>query len=131
MTIKIEHGKYYKTRSGKVVGPARFNEYEDETYPWVIPHPSIKDGTLYFYGYTDDGKSCIGEVDDDIVFEWTPEHEDVGSVYDKVDKIMHGMSDTGKRRAAFYLLGRFSLDLTERDVVALQEIKQECDEGES
>jgi hypothetical protein len=131
MTVKIEYGKYYKTRSGKVVGPAQPNKHECEAFPWDIPHYDVKYGTPYFYDYTDDGKSFIDVVIDDIVSEWTPKYEGVGSVYDKVDEIMHGVSDTGKRRAAFYLLGRFSLDLTEGDVVALQEIKQECDEGES
>jgi hypothetical protein len=128
MTIKIQHGKYYKTRSGKIVGPAQPSKYECVAFPWDIPLYIY--GQPHFYAYTDDGKSCIDEVEDDIIFEWTPEYENVDSVYDKVDKIMHGMSDTGKRRAAFYLLGRFSLDLTERDVVALQKIKQDCDEGE-
>lgn len=51
-----------------------------------------------------------------------------GCVYDRVDKIMYSMSDTAQLRAAFYLLGRFSLDLEERDVVALQKIKEECEE---
>lgn len=52
-------------------------------------------------------------------------------IYDQADQIMHSMSATAKRKTAFYLLGRFSLDLTERDIAHLQRIKEENAEGES
>lgn len=65
--MKIEAGKYYKTRDGRKVGPAKDNSDGDPiaTYPFDVPH----DGN--FYGYTADGKSCIECREDDIVAEWT------------------------------------------------------------
>lgn len=57
--MKIEEGKYYKTRSGKKVGPAEATSCRE--FPWNIPH---KDG---FYAYTAGGESCLGWRDDDVV----------------------------------------------------------------
>lgn len=60
--MRIEEGKYYKTRSGKKVGPAEATSCSE--YPWDIPHESG------FYAYTAEGESCLGWRDDDVVEEW-------------------------------------------------------------
>jgi hypothetical protein len=64
--MKIEVGKYYKTRSGKKVGPAE-KIVHHASYPWDIPHGGG------FYAYTAEGKSCLEYVQDDIVGEWVEE----------------------------------------------------------
>lgn len=65
--MKIEVGKYYKTRSGKKVGPAKGLE-PYASFPWSIPH--FEGG---FYAYTEEGKSCLDRTEDDIVGEWVEE----------------------------------------------------------
>lgn len=65
--LKIEEGKYYKTRGGRKFGPAK-KSYGGE-YVWNIP------SELGFYAYTADGKSCLGKYSDDIVEEWPVEEK--------------------------------------------------------
>jgi hypothetical protein len=59
--LKIEEGKYYKTRDGRKVGPIR--KRSDVDYPWIIDGVST---------YKDDGSDCRYE---DCVYhliaEWT------------------------------------------------------------
>jgi len=59
MTLQIEEGKYYRTRKGKKVGPAK--PHDTLGYPWVLGK----------YTYTDDGQRFIGEDHPtDLVAEW-------------------------------------------------------------
>lgn len=66
--LKIEEGKYYKTRGGRKFGPAETINGSDD-YIWNIP------SEFGFYAYTADGKSCLGCKHDDIVEEWTVEEK--------------------------------------------------------
>lgn len=63
--MKIEVGKYYRTRDGQKVGPIR-----------VSPYGGVEVKKLDAYGsrcfYSDDGFSDLGG-DDDIISEWTEE----------------------------------------------------------
>lgn len=65
--LKIEEGKYYKTRGGRKFGPAE--TLNEGKYIWNIP------SELGFYAYTADGKSCLGKYSDDIVEEWPVEEK--------------------------------------------------------
>lgn len=61
--MKLEAGKYYKTRDGRKVGPA---EYEGGApSPWNVPSEY---GSLYF---SCDGRICTYHRDGDIIAEWT------------------------------------------------------------
>lgn len=64
MTIKIEEGKFYKTRSGMKVGPAKRETSDAPEDEFNVPWPV---GPYY---YSAEGKSCIGCEEDDIVAEW-------------------------------------------------------------
>ena len=66
--MKIEAGKYYKTQKGDKVGPAKVNEL---VYPWNIPHGP----DLYFYAYTSEGYSCLGNFEHSIKEEWKEPEE--------------------------------------------------------
>lgn len=71
--MKIEAGKYYKTRDGRKVGPIQYGQepYEDgTTAPWPY-----KSGAFW---YKENGYSCPGIADhhqdqDDLVSEWHEE----------------------------------------------------------
>lgn len=63
-TIEIEEGKFYKTRSGMKVGPAKHEPSGAPETEFSIPWP---EGPYY---YSAEGKSCIGREEDDIVSEW-------------------------------------------------------------
>jgi hypothetical protein len=71
--MEIEAGKYYRTRVGQKVGPARKNRNGNCTYPWSVPHNGG------FHAYTSKGKSCLLGGDDDIVAEWVDEKDDAAS----------------------------------------------------
>jgi hypothetical protein len=64
--LKIEEGKYYRTRDGRKVGPAVPNHIAPISYPWNIPY----DGA--YHAYRVDGTSCIDDKDD-VVAEWQDE----------------------------------------------------------
>jgi len=64
--VKLEVGKYYKTREGKKVGPAEHNDCIP--YPFNVPHGGR------FMGYASDGKLCLDDIkyrDHDIIAEWS------------------------------------------------------------
>jgi len=63
-TIEIEEGKFYKTRSGMKVGPAKHDPCGAAETEFHIPWP---EGPYY---YSAEGKSCINREEDDIVAEW-------------------------------------------------------------
>lgn len=62
MSIKLEVGKYYCTRDGRKVGPARKDD-NDRRLPWCIPSGSGE------HWYDNDGVSCI-LMSADIIAEW-------------------------------------------------------------
>lgn len=64
--IKIEEGKYYRTRDGRKVGPAVPNHIAPISYPWNIPYRGA------YHAYRVDGTSCIDDKDD-VVAEWQDE----------------------------------------------------------
>lgn len=63
--MKIEEGKYYRTRNGRKVGPAE-HLGTSTSFPWNVPGN-------HFYAYTEDGKSCLGVSNDDLIAEWVDE----------------------------------------------------------
>jgi hypothetical protein len=79
--MRILTGKYYRTRDGQKMGPARRNPdtQEGDEYKWIVPNPDGDD----FY-YTDDGKYwTVGECDYDIIEEWTDQ-----TIFDNVISAM-------------------------------------------
>lgn len=61
--MKIEAGKYYRTRGGERVGPAKkdmAHVYADQGFVWRVGE----------YTYTDEGECGWEPDDDDIVAEW-------------------------------------------------------------
>ena len=69
-TLKIEAGKFYKTRDGRKVGPIIANWCDNEHWPFRWPEQ-----TMY---YKPNGFSCPGSAhlhrdDDDIIAEWIDE----------------------------------------------------------
>ena len=98
--MQIELGKFYKTRDGRKVGPAKHIENRGN-YPWNVPD------NAGFYGYSNDGVSCIDCDDDDLIAEWTdtPQVGDTGTLEqlgvkagDVVDLVSSGsgLVDNGK-----------------------------------
>lgn len=64
MTLKLEVGKYYKTRDGRKASIIRKNETPDN---YLVDH--IEQGyQLYHYP---SGKSNLGDRRDDLIAEWT------------------------------------------------------------
>ncbi len=68
--LKIEAGKYYRTRDGRKVGPIVVAQGNGKPWPW-------KDATRPFY-YRETGYSCPGAADlhndaDDLIAEWVDE----------------------------------------------------------
>lgn len=71
MSIQLEEGKYYRTRTGDRRGPARYDPY-DEDYPW-----DLDDGKCRCIGYTRSGAWLKGTtgLPQDLVAEWPDEPE--------------------------------------------------------
>lgn len=57
--MKIEEGRYYKTRDGRKVGPMEYEDSGDDQ-PWT-------DGMRY---YCEDGKWSNSETEKDLISEW-------------------------------------------------------------
>jgi len=58
--MQIEPNTFYRTKAGAIVGPAVL-ENSSSGSPWLVPH---------FFGpyyYSDDGRSCVGCEEDDLV----------------------------------------------------------------
>ena len=67
--MKIEAGKYYRTRDGKKVGPMERDTYAGTEWPWTADNYIDRcrdDGTCSTYDQPDERPS-------DIVAEWTDE----------------------------------------------------------
>ena len=78
MNLKIEEGKYYKTHSGRKVGPAIKSGSSKET-EWSVPW----DGFDYYYD--EQGFSWIEKPEDKIISEWKEEPKvklEVGKKYE-------------------------------------------------
>lgn len=60
--MKIEDGKYYKTRDGRKVGPLQATPYYPD-YPWTVD-----DGALM---YNSEGRRITEYAGDDLIAEWT------------------------------------------------------------
>lgn len=65
--MKIEAGKYYKTRDGRKVGPMRELDRETTDWPWTDKLEDMPEQR-----YTDDGKEIGTGSDCDLVSEWLP-----------------------------------------------------------
>lgn len=71
-TLKIEEGKFYKTRDGRKVGPIVVAQGRGNPWPWKSRYG------LNIYFFKEDGFSCPGSAHlhrdaDDIVAEWIDE----------------------------------------------------------
>ena len=71
--MKIEAGKYYRTRDGRKVGPIVKDCVDGED--WMV---SREDGRLW----TNGGRSFSGNEENDLIAEWTdePTHQDIGKL---------------------------------------------------
>jgi hypothetical protein len=68
MTIKLEAGKYYRTRDGRKVGPViRYDK--GYCWPWSVPQ--------FYFTYADDGKHFVDrrESGADLIAEWVDDPE--------------------------------------------------------
>jgi len=61
--MQIEAGKYYRRRDGKKRGPAWTDG--NQPHPWCVPFDESE------HWYRDDGASCLGNADADLIAEWT------------------------------------------------------------
>jgi len=61
--MQIEAGKYYRRRDGQKCGPAWTDG--NQPYPWCVPFDESE------HWYRDDGASCLGNADADLIAEWT------------------------------------------------------------
>lgn len=66
--LKIEAGKYYKTRDGRKVGPMRELDRNKTDWPWTDKLEDMPDQR-----YTDDGKEIGTGSDFDLIAEWQDE----------------------------------------------------------
>lgn len=65
--MKIEVGKYYRTRDGRKVGPIENSKYGGKKYPFVWNWPNGQGSRIY----TADGTNYSNR-DDDLISEWLP-----------------------------------------------------------
>jgi hypothetical protein len=75
--MKIEEGKYYRTRDDRKVGPAV--RISGDKFQWNIP----LEGN--FLAYDDDGYICTGRVPWDIIAEWVDDISDILNSIDVTD----------------------------------------------
>ncbi len=68
--LKIEAGKYYKTRDGRKVGPMRELDRNDTDWPWTD-----QDGDMPYQRYNDKGNGIGLRMEDcrHIISEWQDE----------------------------------------------------------
>ena len=66
--LKLEAGKYYKTRDGRKVGPMRELDRNKTDWPWTDKLEDMPDQR-----YTDDGKEIGTGSDFDLIAEWQDE----------------------------------------------------------
>lgn len=63
--MQIEIGKYYRTRDGRKVGPAKYYGKGTRATEWIV----LWNGEDHYH-YSEDGKSCLNVYEDDLVSEW-------------------------------------------------------------
>ena len=80
--MKIEEGKYYRTRDDRKVGPAV--RISGDKFQWNIP----LEGN--FLAYNDDGYICTGRVPWDILDEWVDDISDTLNPIDVTDTDANG-----------------------------------------
>ena len=61
--MQIEAGKYYRRRDGKKCGPAWTDG--NQPHPWCVQFDESE------HWYRDNGASCLGNADADLIAEWT------------------------------------------------------------
>lgn len=66
--LKIEAGKYYKTRDGRKVGPMRELDRKMTDYPWTDQYGGMPDQR-----YSDSGKEVRGRSGYALISEWQDE----------------------------------------------------------
>ena len=67
--MKLEVGKYYRTRDGRKVGPLESSDYGDAGGYYIEGYGLIKPDGRFGYG------SCVFNPDLDLVAEWVDEPE--------------------------------------------------------
>lgn len=81
--MKLEVGKYYRTREGRKVGPLQISESGDEGGFWIDCYGLIRQDGRYGYGE----RSFQSTLD--LIAEWTDEPTEIGPTLsgDTIDKI--------------------------------------------
>jgi hypothetical protein len=67
VTLKIEAGKYYRTRDGRKVGPMA-RKWDDREHPWGFGRE-----LSCYTSYGERWKGGLGHEGDDLIAEWTDE----------------------------------------------------------
>lgn len=70
--MKIEAGKYYKTRDGRKVGPMRELDREQTDYPWKDQYGDLH-GDIPDQRYSDSGRQIGMPISHDLISEWQDE----------------------------------------------------------
>lgn len=73
--MKIEAGKYYKTRDGRKVGPMRELDRKNTDYPWTDQYGDLPDQR-----YSDSGKEIGMGSDYYLISEWQDEPSPIRTV---------------------------------------------------
>lgn len=73
--MKIEAGKYYKTRDGRKVGPMRELDRKNTDYPWTDQYGDMPDQR-----YSDSGKEIGMGSDYYLISEWQDEPSPIRTV---------------------------------------------------
>ncbi len=110
--LKIEAGRYYKTRDGRKVGPLMTTD-NNEYWPFKWPEQ-----TMY---YKADGYSCPGAANrhrdqDDLIAEWPTAQSNVGA---QVDAIAEEYGPAQQQEPDTTLHIKFTSDFSEMDAAIL------------
>lgn len=113
--LKIEAGKFYRTRDGRKVlvdHNPHYNSAESDSYPWK--HDC---GYGWYHGLTENGTSCIGHAGSDLVAEWhdTP----AAPIAAQVDAIAEEYGPAPQPEPDTTLHLKFTSDFSELDAAIL------------
>lgn len=115
-TLKIEAGRYYKTRDGRKVGPIRDKDDLNDHYPFRAD--GGPGGTIYYRasGTCNLGWSQSGSEDFDLIAEWPTAQSNVGT---QVDAIAEEYGPAPQPEPDTTLNIKFTSDFSELDAAIL------------
>lgn len=113
--LKIEAGRYYKTRDGRKVGPMRDKDDLNDHYPFRADGGA--GGTIYYRasGTCNLGWSQSGSEDFDLIAEW-PETTNIGA---QVDTLAEEYGPAQQQEPDTTLHIKFTSDFSEMDAAIL------------